>query len=305
MMYVYVIYLILSAIILFFITQRNVKEWILKIIVVSFLPVIGWLLPIQWPKRAIVNKGDELDSYINQMNEDIALEILLSQEKIDKEKELNIVPIEDALVISNYTARRKAMINVLKENPLEYMEVIKTAVLNEDPETSHYAVTAVMEVKRKLSIAIMELSDAYHSNKQDVANAISYTNAIKSYMNSGFLDEQTLKKYKYLYIEVLEQLILHNVSEEHIYKEKFRAEVEMKEYLAAETTCKQYQKKFPASEEPYICFIELFYTTKSSIKLQETLNRLKNSTIQFSNRGLTIVRYWSEGFEHEANRELL
>ena len=304
MLYFYVTYVILSAIVLMFLTRKNLHEWILKFIVVSFLPVIGWLLPIQWPRRAENNKEEKLSSYINNLNEDIALKIVSYHETIDKEKELNVVPIEDALVISDHAARRKVMINVLKEDPLEYIDVIKTAVLNEDAETSHYAVTAVMEVKRKLSIAMLDLSEAFHRNKQDVQTAIRYKDAIKAYMNSGFLDEQTLKKYKYLYIEVLDQLILQNVAEEKIYKERFKAELEMMEYDAAEATCQDYLKKFPDSEDPYLCFMQLFYTTKSRLKLEETLTRLKNSTIDFSNRGLTIVRYWSEGFEYEANRQL-
>ncbi|MEK4523174.1 hypothetical protein MKX96_16215 [Psychrobacillus sp. FSL W7-1493] len=305
MIYTYLVYVILSAIALFFLTKKNRKEWLLKLTLVSFLPIIGWLLPIQWPKRAIENKGTEFSDYIDNLNEDIALNISSFQEIIDREKILDIVPIEDALVISDYAARRKVMINVLKEDPLEHIEVIKTAVLNEDTETSHYAVTAVMEVKRKLSISIFELAEIYNSNKQDFLTSTFYKKAIKAYMNTGFLDDLTLGKYKYLYIEVLDQLILNHVANEQIYKEKFKAELQMQEYSAAEKTCKDYLKKFSTSEEPYICLIELYYTTKSTRKLQETLVRLKNTTIPFSNRGLTIVRYWSEGFEYETRTKLL
>ena len=59
------------------------------------------------------------------------------------------------------------MIDVLKEDTMQYMEVIKTAVLNEDTETSHYAVSAVMEIKRKLSISLQQLSVKFDQNKRD------------------------------------------------------------------------------------------------------------------------------------------
>jgi len=45
--------------------------------------------------------------------------------------------------------------------------------------------------------------------------------------------------------------------------------------------------------------LDYYYTTKSKISMQRVLDELMNSTIQFSNRALTIVRYWSGGQENE------
>ena len=303
-MYIYMLYIILSAIILLLISTRHYKEWLPKMIVVSFLPVIGWFLPVIWPKKLIENKGEYFGSYIIKQNEDISLELLATQEKVEKDKELNIVPIEDALVVSDYSTRRKVMIDVLKEDTLQYLDVIKIAVLNEDTETSHYAVTAVMEIKRKLSISLQELSVKFDQNNNDTHLARAYAQVLKEYMRSGFLDELTIKKYKYTYIQVLEQLIQQDEATEDTFQEKLTAELEAKEYFAAEETGLTYLQKFPNSEESYLYLLKLYYTTKSTIKMQKVLDELKKSTIQLSNRALTIVRYWSGGTEDNAQREL-
>lgn len=295
MIYIYILYVILSAVILVLISNRNYKEWLLKMLIVSFMPIIGWFLPIIWPKKMIQNKGETLEDYLHQQNEDISIEILDTKENIEKEKELNIIPIEEALVVSDFSTRRKVMLDVLKKDTLQYMDVIKTAVLNEDTETSHFAVTAVLEEKRKISYSLQTFSVEFEKYPQDINVAKAYAQVLKEYMRSGFLDEQTLKKNKYLYIQVLQRLLDNGLEDQHTFEGKIKAEMEIHEYSAAETTALQYLQKYPESEDPYICLLNFYYTTKSKSKIQHTLDELMNSQIKFSNRALTIVRYWTGG----------
>lgn len=301
MLYLYLIYVIVSAIILA-LAKRNVKEWLLGMTLVSFLPLIGWLLPSIWPKKFISNEGKFLEDYMNEQTNDIEIELLTKEESVKREKELNVIPIKEALVINDFTTRRKLMLDVLKKDTMQYIDVIKMAVLNEDSETSHFAVAAVMEVKRKLSLSLQRFSVEFEKNQQDTTVARSYAQVVKEYMASGFLDDQTLKKYKYIYIQAVGILIEHGQGEPEIYEEKMRVEMELQEYQEAEKTGLQYLEAYPLNEEPYLFLMEYYYRTKSKMKMQEILDELMNSTIQFSNRALTVVRYWSGGNKHELQK---
>ncbi len=301
MLYLYLIYVIVSAIILA-LAKRNVKEWLLGLTLVSFLPLIGWLLPSIWPKKFISNEGKFLEDYMNEQTNDIEIELLTKEESVKREKELNVIPIKEALVINDFTTRRKLMLDVLKKDTMQYIDVIKMAVLNEDSETSHFAVAAVMEVKRKLSLSLQRFSVEFEKNQQDTTVARSYAQVVKEYMASGFLDDQTLKKYKYIYIQAVGILIEHGQGEPEIYEEKMRVEMELHEYQEAEKTGLQYLEAYPLQEEPYLFLMEYYYRTKSKMKMQEILDELMNSTIQFSNRALTVVRYWSGGNKHELQK---
>lgn len=301
MLYLYLIYVIVSAIILA-LAKRNVKEWLLGMTLVSFLPLIGWLLPSIWPKKFISNEGKFLEDYMNEQTNDIEIELLTKEESVKREKELNVIPIKEALVINDFTTRRKLMLDVLKKDTMQYIDVIKMAVLNEDSETSHFAVAAVMEVKRKLSLSLQRFSVEFEKNQQDTTVARSYAQVVKEYMASGFLDDQTLKKYKYIYIQAVGILIEHGQGEPEIYEEKMRVEMELHEYQEAEKTGLQYLEAYPLQEEPYLFLMEYYYRTKSKMKMQEILDELMNSTIQFSNRALTVVRYWSGGNKHELQK---
>jgi len=305
MLFYYISYLAISGTILVFISDKSWKEWLLKMTIVSFLPGIGWLFPVMLPKSWITNKGQLFSEYMKQQDENIDIELLITHGKVNKEKELNIIPIEDALVVNDYMTRRRVMIDVLKEDVMQYIEVIKRAVLNDDTETSHYAVSAVVEEKRKLSILLQEFSVKFDQHKEDSQVAKTYAQVLSKYIKSGFLDNQTLRKYKFMYIHTLNQIIVNGEDDMEIFEEKFITEMEMKEYIQAEQTCQQYLSKYPNEENPYLHFLNLYYTTRSIANMMKTLDDLKNSSVRLSNRALTIVRYWSGGLGYESTKKLL
>lgn len=304
MIYLYGLYVVVSGLILAVLNRESYKEWLLKIIIVSFVPVIGWFIPIMWSKKVIKNRGEMLEAYMTQQDEDIAFEHLEIHEKIEKQKELSVVSIEDALLVSQTAVRRRVMIDVLKEDTLNYLEVLEIAVQNEDTETSHYAVSAIMEIKRKLSISIQELSVKYEQDMKDNYLARAYAKVLKEYMRSGFLDIRTLRKYKYTYITILGQIIEDDTDVAFAFEDKLKVEMALEDFSAAEKTCLHYLKRYPLREESYLSLIEFYFTTKSITKLRQTLDSLKRSEVILSNRALTIVRYWSEGVGYERKSEL-
>lgn len=291
----YGLYILVSALLLFIIHRKSVREFMLRLVIAALLPVIGWLLPVFWPRRWFKHAGEKLDDYIVKQQEEMSVNTMGIHKKMEIEKELNIISIEDALIVSEHSARRKVMIDVLKQDSMNYLEVLQTAVSNEDTETSHYAVSAIMEAKRKLSLSIQELSVRYEQNKTDEHLLRAYADVLKGFMRSGFLDDRTALKYKYTYVAVLEQLISHSEEVESAFKEKLNTEMELGQFIACEETCQRYIEKYPHSEEAYLCLVQLYFMTKSVDKLQNTIETLKKSPLRLSNRALTMVRFWSEG----------
>ena len=136
-----------------------------------------------------------------------------------------------------YPTRRRVMIDLLKQDSLDYLEVLQMAVGNEDTETSHYAVSAIMEMKRKIVINLQELAVKFEENKRDAHVLHSYAEILKSYMRSGFLDERTRIKYSYTYTNVLKLLIEQVPEAAEAYVDKIRTDLELEEYAEAEANC--------------------------------------------------------------------
>ncbi|UVI31256.1 hypothetical protein [Paenibacillus spongiae] len=289
------IYILLSAVILGMLYRQSPREWLLRMVVVTVFPVIGWLFPLFWPRRLFKDAGGKLDDYIAAQQKEMSVQHLGIYSKLETEKELNVLSIEEALLVSEHSTRRKVMIDVLKQDAINYLEILQTAVSNEDTETSHYAVSAIMEVKRKLTLSLQELSVQYENNKEDVHVLSAYADVLKGYLRSGFLDDRTLRKYKFIYLGVLERYtgIAENACEAFV--DKVDLELELKRYAEAEETCRVFEQRYSHIEEVYLCYLKVYFTIKSAEKLQHTFSKLKKSPLKLSNHALTLVRFWSEG----------
>lgn len=296
MLYVYILYVVLSGILLAIFHRSSWKEWLVAMVLVAFLPIIGWTFAAVWPKKTIRNEGELFESYMNGLDQDILIRRDAIHTKVDIQKELDVIPIEEALLVNDHVTRRRVMIDVLKEDAGQYMKVLRTAVQNEDTETSHYAVSAIMEVKRKLALALQRCSSDYERNPDSLQVAQRYRDVLKQYMDSGYLDDRTLRSYEEVYLGLLDQIIMTGtVGINRDFEEKMMCEMKRASYKEAEQTGISYLTKFPDREEPYLRLIELYYTTKAPNSMHRMIQALKESDTVLTNHGLTLVRYWSEG----------
>lgn len=204
--WVLIVYILISGILLWVRYRQTPRNWVLRWVLVAAFPLIGWLFPLFWPKSwlrpASPEQMEELFEHDGKGQQLSAIQM-----EFNSAEELNVVSIEEALLVNEHADRRRVMIQVLKQDAFKYMDILKKAISNEDTETSHYAVSAVMEIKRKLTLSMQELSVQYESNKQDPAVLQAYGEVLDQYMNSGFLDEKTLRNYRVSYIQVLDELI--------------------------------------------------------------------------------------------------
>ncbi len=298
----FLLYVVGCAAILFLRYRRDWREWVARLAFAACLPAIGLILPLFWTKRWHERNdryGRDLEPEIfNYESDALAAQAGLFL-KPQAEKEINIVPLEEALYVNDRSSRRKVMIDLLKRDSLEYLEVLRIAVANEDTETSHYAVSAIVEVKRKLTLSLQELAVKYEEEKNDPYFLQSYATVLKSYMRSGFIDERTLLMYKHTYTNVLEQLLEADPKAADAYEEKIEADLELREFERAEKFARLYLEQYPEREGPYLALMKVYYAMRAYEQLQQTLARLKASTIRLTSHALKIVRFWTEAHRNE------
>lgn len=213
---------------------------------------------------------------------------------LDVRKESNLVPLEEALLVNDHTSRRRLMLDFLKDDPGAMMPLLEQAVSNEDTETSHYAVTAVVEIKRKLTLSIQHYSVRHEQGDRSVEMLREYAEVIRQYMHSGFMDRATRHTYLSTYARLLGELIEAGGGDEQTFNAKINSEMQ----LDRPDTALQYEQKFreahPDSEQPYLAALQLYYTLQMKEAFFRTLHSLKQSNIKVSNAGLNVIRYWSE-----------
>jgi len=301
MVLAFIVYAIISLFIVFIVNKLKRETFqtiVVQSILVITLPIIGWVFVLTWTKNKNEQSYQEFTDYIDKQQKEHSY-YREGYNPIEKDRELNIIPLEEALVINNYSERRKALIEVLKQDTLKYMEKLQYAISNEDTETSHYAVSAIMEIKSKLLTSIQELEVKYEENTDNKEVTESYIEVLRKYLDSGLLDERTTRKYQYTYLSVLRNYIEIIGPSKTYFEEKLRMEIELGIYTEAEVTAKEYIEEFPTTEKAYLSLLKYYYTVKSRDKFFEAIQMVKSAPIKLSNEGITILRYWTKGVNDE------
>lgn len=285
----------ISLLLFYYYLRRKTEGRGIRFIIMILLPVVGILL--------FVLLDISLVFFSAYRNKKISLEraeksnfisLLLRKSEIDKWED--IVPIEDALVLNDKKIRRNLIINTLKGDSYIYLSFLKKALKDEDTEVSHYAAIAVMETKRKLTLAIQQLEAKYElGNNEDSLVNEAYAEALKRYTQSGLLDDKAYIKYMDTYSKVLENIInTENVKEIH-YEDKIQCDIVMKKYDETISVCRKYMDEFPKSDKPYILLLKIYFLKNDKMQFNEVTKELIQSNIRIEGKSLEIIRFWLRG----------
>ena len=95
-------------------------------------------------------------------------------DEIDVARESDMIALDDSLDISNLSDRRKTLINILKDEADPYYKFVNRALMNEDPETVHYAATNVLDRKMKLESELKKIIKNITKDPMNLEFSVAY-----------------------------------------------------------------------------------------------------------------------------------
>ncbi|MNI12413.1 hypothetical protein D3C73_655930 [compost metagenome] len=217
---------------------------------------------------------------------------------VNVNKESNVIPLEDALTVNDHRTRRRAVLDVLKEESVDMIPLLTKAVQNEDTETSHYAVAAIMELKRVMMSELQKQSVLYELHPHDPDQLSAISAVLKYYLGAGLMDQRLERRYRNLHGEVLDSLVSIETCEEVHYVDKVECEMMLGRYDKAREASERFLEKYPSSESAYYVQLKLWYRIRSGLRFNQTMELLKQSPIKISQRTLELIRYWQMGEQH-------
>jgi len=257
-----------------------------------FFPVGGWILVKQLlNKRNIAtleSKRNENTEYYKD-NEKIYMPL----NKVEFAKEVNFVPIQDALLLNDNKTKRKLIIHSIKENSIQNPELLKEALLNEDSETSHYAASALLEMNRNLLNSMQECAAKLDLEPNHGDCLLLYCDTIKKYITQNSHDEAIKNKYLLIFADVLERILESNLFSEQHFEDKIECELELKNFEKAKFYSDQFIEVFPLAEKAYVSALKLYYKCNNLQEMRSILQRFKKQPIHLSPQSMGIIRYWS------------
>ncbi len=216
------------------------------------------------------------------------------EQGIDVDAEMKMLPMEEILTVSTTKDRREAMINLLKTDVSDRLSLIRKAVENEDPETAHYAASALTDIFGKFTGEVNHLQAAYDKDRSNREVNEEYIDVMLKILDSGALFGVEEMMYLYIYTGLVDNL-KHNYPNaltgeqcammvKALYKEGKSAEAEIWAHESLE--------RWPDEEQSYLNILYIKYNLGKEEDFYKYLEELMGSGVTLSRKGLDIVRFW-------------
>jgi hypothetical protein len=262
-----------------------------QIIPIFFVPVFGPITAFVIEMLNILNiqgtRPVELEPL--SLGDDILWTTLKSfHEKGD------IVPLEEAILINDVKARRRAMLETLYTDPLKYLDILNIAKYNDDVETSHYATTTISKAQKDFQLSIQKLAVSVENNPDDLDLLDEYIETLDKYIESGLLEEHLLKNLRIVYSKVLDKKLENAKDDRDAMIKKLRNCIKLSEYSPAFEIGDYLIENWHEDERSWIEAIRVCVDGQDGNKLQEILLKMRNRKINWTRDGKEHIKVWLE-----------
>ena len=217
------------------------------------------------------------------------------KQKSDFMEEVDILPLEEAFVVSEKKDRRKALLTTLKKDYNKNISSVLLGLNNEDGETSHYAASVVLSTISDYLNALGKLKGKYDNNPEDIKASRDYMACLKEFMDSNILDNIEKIKYSKIYLSVFEHVYNNfrdDVSDED-YVYIVGLLIEIKDEDSAKYWAERAIRNFPESDIVNYNALRLHFTFGDHERFLELLQYIMKSDINISNETVSLIRFFN------------
>lgn len=277
-----VVYLLLRFAVLRFSTQIMPM--------VAWIPVIGFVIAIfaEYNSRRNLTGSREMTlESLHARDDDYRLLTITDDEADD-----HIVPLEEAIIINDPNTRRKLMMDILHQNPGEYIDLLQQARLNDDIEVTHYASTAIMELQKDFEINLQKSEKKLQNAPEEETALRDCAMAYEQYIASGLINENIIVVHRRRYAELLQKLIACNPEEGNYLLSASNNDCELGNLAEARAFAERYIAKWPESERGWLQRIKIDARGGNAAGIQTALSEMKRRNIYLSPAGQDIAEFW-------------
>lgn len=186
----------------------------------------------------------------------------------------SMVPLEDALILDSPVQRRSLILNVLNDEPADYLDVLKEAQHNDDGEVVHYATTALAEQFSIADRSLQAARKAYQEDPDNPAAIRALTDVLGDYIALGIAQGAAALARKEEYARLLQQLLQQELRLEDA-AALCRTWLDLKNCANAEKTLKLIQANWPRSDELFVLTMKHAWNEGNSALARETLEQAR------------------------------
>ena len=270
----------------------NRRTYLIRVIVMVLCPIIG---PLFFLISHLI--------YMTIFRQEVDLEdVIFSKERVktnakaDEERERNLVPLEEALAVSDKKNLRMLMLNVIRGDLQDSLESMSLALNSEDSETSHYAASVLRDELNDFRVKVQKIYTDINEEKPEHTDSeemlIDYMNRI---LCQKVFTEIEQAKFVNIMVEAAESIYQKNAS--RMLPQRYEAVclrlIEQKQFERADLWCERLAKQFPDELVAYTCRLKLYFKENDRDRFFLVMDQLKKSDIIIDNETLELIRVFS------------
>ena len=270
----------------------NRRTYLLRFIVMILCPVVG---------PAFFFAGHLFYLVVFWRDVDLA-DVIFSKDRVrthmkaDEERERDIIPLEEAILVNEKKNLRMVMMNVIKEDFSNCLASITLALDSEDSEASHYAAAVLSDELNKFRIYVQRL---WKQMQEEDAGQTECEEMLLDYMNDILKQHIFSSHEQRTFVNILAGAAESLYGKEPArftlgrYEEVCLRTLETKDFETCEKWCGRLAEQFPEELPAYTCRLKLQFAKQEREAFFETLDALKKSNVVIDNETLELVRIFS------------
>jgi len=272
--------------------KEGVMQYILNAIVMLLCPVVGVLF---------FAMGTVIRHIF--MRVDVNLEdVIFSKERVqevlhaDEERDRNIVPMEEALAVSDRSSLRRLMLNVIRGDVQNSLHSVSLGLNSRDSETAHYAASMLRDELNDFRVIVQQeyekVMQEEDPEEERCRCACSLIELMIRILPQHVFTTLEQKSFVLRLDEVCEFLYVHRPEQMQLaYFENVILQLnELGDYSRAEQWCRRLAVQYPNELSAYTCPLKVYFASGQRKKFFELLAALKKSDIVLDHATLEMVR---------------
>ncbi|KPU27314.1 hypothetical protein TR13x_06110 [Caloranaerobacter sp. TR13] len=277
--------------ILFILSKKVFKDSkALPFYIALFLPGIGmiFITTINIMLESYAKKNGlikEYEKYVHYKNE------LENIKKININKELNLLSMYDKLKYSPSSEKKEAIIELIDNDMEIKVYILRTALLDEDPEVVHYAASTLNLFEQEYERNLFILKQKYIQSNE-VNTLVEIIELYDSYINSGLLDDESLKIYLKEYLNLLEDNIDRFNDNYEILLKMIDINIKLSKFDDCFYLIKRLFENFSPKFETYFYLMKIYYNLKNYKMVSNIAKKIRELEIKIPEKYEGIINYW-------------
>lgn len=266
------------------------------------LPAV-WLIPV-WGLLCtwIAGGGAKLRKKFRQIEaERFSLEDDIYKDVTQEdrgEKQNNVIPLEDALLLNRSDIRRSLIMNLLSDNPGEYAALLRQARMNDDTEVVHYAVTAMAELSKEYDIQIRRLQEIRKIEPENEEAREELGRILKNYLELGLAEGQRKQVILEQYERILEEQ-LRQKQRSFVFSELTDVLLQEKKLDSCRMAVEAMRSLWPEREESWIASLDYYAAAGDGAAIQALIKEIEKKKIYISQEGRRRLEFWKQPQEEK------